>query len=388
MRAGVVSWGGTIILTLACFILGVNPALAEPDFNEIARQIAKNTPVRIEEFEDLARKISRQELDRVKKQTAAVTRLSPRPDEARLLLFITLGARPAENLERNRRLLGEIMEISPEAVLVLRGLPQGARTLGDLVRHLRKLSGKDGELPKIMLDPRLFRKYGVTVAPTLIYERDGQAIAWCRGIVNVRWLRDRVEKEKLTGDLGQWGATEVIAERDLIEVMQERLAKIDLEAMKQKAMERYWQKQQFLVLPKAKEEKVFYLDATYEVQKDFILPDGKVIARAGDEIDLFKVMPPTFMLVVFDAGDPRQLEWAAETGKKYGGRYRVRYITTTIPDRDQGWKSLARLYDTLDAPVFLLTEEVRVRFKMEHVPSMVRYAKDKHQFEVREVCVP
>jgi len=379
--------GETIFIALAFLFLWVGLARAELDFNDIARQIAENQSARVREFEDLARRISQQELDRVKKHSDAVNRALPRPDGIRLLIFITLGERPEDNLERNRRLLKEIVEMSPEAAVVLRGLPQDTWTLGDLVRHLRKLGGKEGKMPRISLDPRLFRKYGVTVAPTLVYERNGQAVAWARGLVNTRWLRDRVEKEKLTGDLGQWGETVAIAERDLIAVMQERLAKVDLEAMKEKAVERYWAKQKFLVLPKAKEEKVFYLDATYEVQEDFILPDGKVIARKGEKIDLFEKVPPTFMLVVFDAGDPRQLEWAVETGKKYGSQYRVRYITTTIPDRDQGWKSLERLHEVLSAPVFLLTEEVKARFQMAHVPNTVRYAQEKHRFEVKEVCV-
>lgn len=387
MQAGGLSWGVAIIFTLACFFLFSGPARAELDFNEIARQIAENQSARIEEFKEIADRITRQEISRVEKQAEAVNRPVSQPDKFRLLLFMTLGEKPEDNLERNRRLLKEIMEMSPEASVVLRGLPSGSRGLGDLVRHLRKLSGKQGEMPRISLDPRLFRKYGVTVAPTLVYEQDGQAIAWARGIINTRWLRDRVEKEKLTGDLGQWGKTVAVAERDLIEVMQERLAKVDLEAMKEKAIARYWAKQKFLVLPKAKEEKVFYLDATYEVQEDFILPDGKVIARKGEKIDLFEKVPPTFMLVVFDAGDPRQLEWAVETGKKYGGQYRVRYITTTVPDREQGWKSLERLHEVLAAPVFLLTEEVKARFQMAHVPNTVRYAKDKHRFEVKEVCV-
>ena len=130
------------------------------------------------------------------------------------------------------------------------------------------------------------------------------------------------------------------------------------------------------------------MDATYQVKKDFILPDGKVVARAGQKIDLFKIMPPTFMLVVFDAGDPRQLAWAVKTGQEYAGQHRVRvkYLTTRIPDREHGWESLKRLYAALDAPVYLLNGLVRDRFKLEHVPSLVRFDKAKHKFEVKEIA--
>jgi conjugal transfer pilus assembly protein TraW len=258
--------------------------------------------------------------------------------------------------------------------------------LGDLFKYIHQITGKDG--PSVMLNPVLFEQYGVTVAPTLLYERDGAAVAWSRGLINADWLRERVKRDKAIGDLGQWGPTKIVAERDLIEEMRSRLAGIDWQAKKEKAVARYWDKQKFLELPKTRQEKVFYLDATYQVEKDFVLPDGKVVARAGQKIDLFKIIPPTFMLVVFDAGDPRQLAWAVKTGKEYAGQHsvRVKYITTTMPDREHGWESLARLYAALDAQVYLLTEPVRDRFKLEHVPSLVRFDKTKHKFEVKEIA--
>lgn len=381
------SWKA-IIMILACFFLWGDRVPAASDLEDIAREIARNAPARIEEFEALAREIAEKERSRQEKRVVTVKPPSSQSGQARILLFVTLGEKPEEALERNRRLLREIREIAPDVTVVLRGLPCGRRTLGDLVRYLRRLAGEKGELPGIMLDPPRFRRYGVTVAPTLVYERDGKAVAWARGTMNARWFLERVEREKLTGDIGQWGPTEPIAERDLIEEMQERLAQVDFQALKERAFARYWQKRRYLTLPKAEAEKVFYLDATYEVQEDFILPDGKVVARKGEKIDLFEKIPPTFMLVVFDAGDPRQLAWAVETGKKYGDRYRVKYITTEIPDRENGWQSLQRLYDTLDAPVFLLTEVVRDRFRLARVPSTVRYVKEKHRFEVKEFNYP
>ena len=73
-----------------------------------------------------------------------------------MLLFVTLGEKPAENLEANRRLFKDIREISPEAIVVLRGLPQGAHSLGDLYKYMRQLIDKDG--PQVELNPVLFRE--------------------------------------------------------------------------------------------------------------------------------------------------------------------------------------------------------------------------------------
>ena len=369
----------------AAEIVQQTPARIE-EFHDLARGIARQRPARLEEFKALAEDLARREEARVQGQADGLAAGTPPPAGERMLLFITLGEKPAEDLEANRRLFQDIRETSPETVIVLRGLPRGGRTLGDLFKYLRPLLTKDG--PLVMLDPRLFRRYGVTVSPTLVYERDGVALAWARGIINAQWLKTRVERDKARGDQGKWGETAAIAERDFIDEMQSRLAGIDWQAKKDKAVAAFWQKQKFLDLPRTRTEKVFYLDATYKVEQDFILPDGKVIARAGDKIDLFKIMPPTFMLVVFDAADPQQVDWALKTGREYAGKHRVKYIATRIPDcQEHGWESWARLHQTLAAPVYLLNQTVKDRFKLAHAPSTVRFVKARRRFEVKEVCV-
>jgi conjugal transfer pilus assembly protein TraW len=375
---------GRACMILACFILLAYPAWAAQNLEEIAAGIAREMPNRLQAYEDLAQALARQEHRRVAAQAEKLAKSLNLPDQDRILLFITLGEKPLENLEANRRLCQDIREVSPDAVVVLRGLPQGQRTLKDLFMYVRQLTGKEG--PRIMLNPLLFRRYNVTVSPTLVYGQNGTAVAWARGIINSQWLKDRV-KQGARGDLGQWGETTIVAERDFVEEMQSRLAGIDWEAKKEEAVANYWQKQQFLGLPPASHDRVFYLDAAYKVERDFVLPDGKILARAGQKIDLFKIIPPTFLLVVFDASDPKQLQWAMKIGSKQAGKQRVKYITTRIPDREHGWKSLAQLYETLDAPVFLLNAPVRDRFKLRYVPSTVRFVKAKHKFEVKECAV-
>jgi conjugal transfer pilus assembly protein TraW len=354
------------------------------EFSDLAKRIAAGRPARLEEFAGLAAEIARQERARVQAQGAKAGAEPPGPAGKRILVFLTLGEKPAENMDENRRLLKDIREVSPDAVVALRGLPKGSRTLGDLFKYIRRITGK--EAPPLMLDPVLFRRYGVSVSPTLVYEKDGAAAAWARGIINSQWLRRRVEQDKAAGDLGKWGQTVDIAERDFIDEMQSRLAGIDWQARKDQAVANYWKKQRFIDLPKAKEERVFYLDATSKVEQDFILPDGRVVARAGQSLDLFKLVPPTFMLVVFDAADPQQVKWAAQTGKEYSGKYRLKYLATRIPNhRERGWESLAHLQNVLEAPVYLLNEAVRDRFKLSQAPATVRFVKAKHKFEVKEI---
>ena len=100
-------------------IVRQTPARIE-EFQDLAKGIAQGRPARLEEFEELARELTGKEQTRVKGQTETMTP-SPPPAGNRMLLFITLGDKPEENIEENRRMLKEIHEISPEATVVLRG---------------------------------------------------------------------------------------------------------------------------------------------------------------------------------------------------------------------------------------------------------------------------
>ena len=46
------------------------------------------------------------------------------------------------------------------------------------------------------------------------------------------------------------------------------------------------------------------------------------------------------------------------------------YLATRL-ERSRGWEGLASVEDALDAPVYLLTPDVRERFALERVPAFV-----------------
>ena len=46
------------------------------------------------------------------------------------------------------------------------------------------------------------------------------------------------------------------------------------------------------------------------------------------------------------------------------------YLATRL-ERSRGWEGLASVEDSLDAPVYLLTPDVRARFALERVPAFV-----------------
>lgn len=350
------------------------------DLESQAAAIAEQSQTRIEEFRGVAEAITRQHERQIENQ---VRQLVPENDPIlpeRTLIFITLGENPQDDLEKNRQLLKNIKAWSPEAIVAIRGLPAGQRSLEQFARYLQNFQ-KHGDLPSLRLDPNLFREFQVTVAPTMILERNGKKVAEVRGLVNAAWLQRQVETGR-QGDLGQMGPTRQIAERDLIEELQERLMAVDWEDKKKQAYARYWQQYRFTELPEATRDRRFTLDAKYTVDRDYILPDGKVIARQGEVKDLFKILTPRFALVIFDGTKPKHVAWAKKTAREYLGKLRVKLLATRIPDLKNGWQALEKLEEQLEGQVYLLNDQLRDRFQIQHVPALVRPAQG--HFEIQE----
>ena len=98
-------------------------------------------------------------------------------------------------------------------------------------------------------------------------------------------------------------------------------------------------------------------------------PDVRVLVPAGATTNPLDHLPFTRRLVVFDVSDPRQVTLARTLGSTGDGR-RVVYLATRS-ERASAWDGWTTVEDALDAPVYLLTPDVRARFAIERVPSLV-----------------
>jgi conjugal transfer pilus assembly protein TraU len=183
-----------------------------------------------------------------------------------------------------------------------------------------------------------------------------------------------------TLDLGAQGPTREIAEVDLIEEMQRRVARVDWAAKKHKALAQFWERTTFYELPEATETRERFVDLTVTAPRDVVAPDGTVAVRAGQRVNPLDRLPFTQRLVIFDATRPAQVELAKHLGPEVAPR-RITYITTRL-DRDSGWTGLGKVESALDAPVYLLPPDLRDRFQLERVPAVIE-AKDG-RFSVRE----
>ena len=286
-----------------------------------------------------------------------------------------------------------------DVLVVFRGMRPGQK-VQDFVRELHALARRfdEGKQPHIVIDPNRFRSAGVSVAPTLTLEEgsrlsdrlrlgNGRVLAKVQGVTGIGWLRSRTDG-KLNGssqglDLGTQGPTREIVEVDLIEEMQRRVARIDWAAKKREALAHFWERTTFHELPEATEDRLRQIDLTVTAPRDVTAPDGTAIVHAGQRVNPLDQLTFTQRLVIFDATRPAQVELAKRQGREAGQR-RVTYISTRL-DRAAGWEGLEKIETDLGAPVYLLTPDLRDRFRLEHVPAVVE-AKDR-RFVIREFKV-
>jgi conjugal transfer pilus assembly protein TraW len=251
--------------------------------------------------------------------------------------------------------------------IAFRGVAED-ESLMDFVRQIHGLLAGIEPVPEVVLDPTPFAAAGVDIAPVLLAQGPDGELARVAGLADPLWLRSRVLAGE-RGDLGVLGPVKPVTEPDLIEELQRRLAALDLDKLRERALERYWQRVAFEELPVAAEPRTREIDPTLTAPRDLRSADGTLLVRAGETLNPLDRLPFTQRLVVFDATDHRQVKTARRLGSEAGER-RVLYLATQL-ERGRGWEGLAAVEDALDAPVYLLTPDVRQRFALERVPAFV-----------------
>jgi conjugal transfer pilus assembly protein TraW len=256
---------------------------------------------------------------------------------------------------------------TPRSRVAFRGVAED-ESLMDFVRQIHALLAGLDPIPEVVLAPTPFTAAGVDIAPVLIASGPEGELARVGGLADPAWLRARVLAGE-RGDLGIRGPVEAVSEPDLIAELHRRLAALDLTRLREQAIGRFWSRVAFEPLPVAAEARVRTVDPTLTAAADIRTADGTLLVRAGDRVNPLDRLPFTQRLVVFDAADARQVATAQRLGREAGNR-RVMYLASAL-DRTAGWDGFAPVEDRLDAPVYLLTPEVRARFALERVPAFV-----------------
>ena len=284
--------------------------------------------------------------------------------------------------------LNQVLQIAastPESLVIFRGV-RDADKFAKSIYEIQQYAIKYDPVVNIVIDPTLFRDYGVTKVPTIVYldEQFQNELARVSGLADPRWLIEKLEQGKLK-NFGVRGPVEDIAERDLIEVMQEKVAAIDWGKKKEDAINRYWDKQEFINLPRATKERRRLVDPSIIISGDIKDAEGNILVAKGTKINPLDMRGFDQAVVVFDPLDKGQLETVKRKVNELREKYRRVTLIVTQFSKTDGWNSYKALTDDLDSLVFKLTSDIHTRFEIQYVPSII--TADGRNFVVNELDV-
>jgi conjugal transfer pilus assembly protein TraW len=271
-----------------------------------------------------------------------------------------------------------------DVLLVFRG-PKPGQKLPGFFAELKALLKDIDPLPNIVIDPTRFQKWEVTTVPEIVVEAQGRALLRVMGVTSLDWVKSRQNAGR-QGDLGRFGEVYDIAEIDLLEAIKSRLATMDGPRMRQQAIARFWQKRPFEVLPEVREDRDRFIDLTVTAPRDLLAPNGNLIIRAGHAVNPLDQLAFGLCLIVFDATQPALVDTVRQLSCR-DKNARVLYLATQL-SRENGWEGLKSLETMLDAPVYLLTPDVRQRFQLQQVPAVVEQAGNRIVVRERKVLKP
>ena len=267
-------------------------------------------------------------------------------------------------------------------VLVFRGLPEG-KSLKTFVGSFRSLveGTSKPEMPSLTIDPEAFTRNGIDRVPAIVIEERNHQVAIVRGITHVDWLEDQHARNPASIDFGVRGDTVAISEPDLIETLKQRFRTFDWASYKQEVRDSFWQKTSFESLPEAKVDHTFWVDPSVTAPRDLRDAAGHVIVFQGQKVNPLESLPFHQRLIVFNPQSERQIGKVRDLFQKDPSRRNT--LIATEMDRLGGWQTFENLQKVLGSRVFLLTPEIRKRFKLKSSPSVIE-AED-HRLRIHEI---
>lgn len=269
----------------------------------------------------------------------------------------------------------------PATGIVFRGIPDGMKMI-DAVTKMHMLTKDTMSEVSVLLDPLAFKRHAIDVVPAIVIESEDDALlAKALGTTSARLLESGLEEGK-GPDLGTHGPTGEILEPDLMEVAKQRIAELDTEAMKKRAIDRFWVMNTGTPLPPVIKPARRLVDPSVIIPQDILDSKGNVVTKAG-KINPLEVMPFDQKLVVIDPTQPWQVQLAIDEYKSHGIGMTVTVMATQIPP-DSGWELFNAVQDRIDGPLYVLPGDMAERFQIQRTPSIV--TAEGMNFVVREVA--
>ena len=189
--------------------------------------------------------------------------------------------------------------------------------------------------------------------------------------------------------VGWQGVTYPIKERDMLEIIQERAAKVDMQALEarlqeeiRKQAENFRPKDAVSGLPPARESRQYRVDLTYTVPQDITDVKGNIVYPVGHKVNPLKVMADQglhypFLLLVINGERREEVEWFIDS--EFNNPRVKLLITDGYP---------YKLAETVQRPVFQLSKLIKDRFVIRETPSLVLWPLESDYLAVRTIVVP
>lgn len=242
------------------------------------------------------------------------------------------------------------------------------------IKRLHNVVSKYNPVPNVVIDPKPFQTHQVTSVPSLIYTPDPVAPARTykvSGLLDPAWLKRESTYSPANLDFGQKGNVTSVIELDPVQVMQKRVASIDWDKKRKDAADRFWSKQSFLDLPLVLTASKRVVDPTVTLKSDILDQEGRALIKAGSTVNPLSVMQLTKPLIVFDSTDSNQILYVSKLIEQLRLSGKNPLLLSTRFDQSDAWASYQKLLDKLSTHVYKLTDDVRDRFQIRAVPSLV-----------------
>jgi conjugal transfer pilus assembly protein TraW len=117
-------------------------------------------------------------------------------------------------------------------------------------------------------------------------------------------------------DFGTGGQTFKVIEEPFIQMMKNRMEKVDMEAKKEEIQKRAKYKVEnpnpVKNIKPATKDRTFYFDPSYTLDKDAVLPCGKILHKAGATVNPLEHMDLNRRMFFVDGRNNDQIEWLKE----------------------------------------------------------------------------
>jgi conjugal transfer pilus assembly protein TraW len=177
-------------------------------------------------------------------------------------------------------------------------------------------------------------------------------------------------------DLGVVGKLYPIQERDALEELESRAAKVDWKKKLGKIKPEKYRPENSVSLPRASKSSVRLVDVTYVLDID--VPDGKggIVYPKGYSFNPLDYVPFRRTIVVINAQDHEQVAWFKSS--EYAKRIDVMLLIT-----EGGYLEVSK---SLNRPIFYADTRIAEKFQIHSVPAIVR--QSGRMMEVTDVYIP